>query len=173
MNDEIIVTLIAIAHGGVIPGKKAFQKLCYFLQEGEGESLGVRFRMRHYGPFSEELDDHLEDMAERRLVVIDDRGEDGFQISLGPEAKPVESAGTGTDSVDLVWEKLGREGGLTLELLATAHLLAGQEYRGTEDDKSALVDRVVAWKGRKFHRSFIHENIGKLERLGYLVPSVS
>ena len=171
MNEETILRLIGRA--GAISGKKAFQKLCYFLQEGEGENLGVRFRMRHYGPFSQELDLCLEDMAERRLVVIADHGNDGYRISLRPEAVLTESPEADTGSVGVVWEKLGRDGGLTLEVLATAHFLAGEEYTSTEDDKKDLVDRVVAWKGRKFSRSFIRENIDRLERLDYLAAAQS
>ena len=58
-------------------------------------------------------------------------------------------------------------------MLATAHFLAGEEYTSTEDDKKDLVDRVVAWKGRKFSRSFIRENIDRLERLDYLAAAQS
>ena len=42
-------------------GKTKLQKILYFTQEEIGAPLGYRFRMHHYGPFSE-------DSRERHLI---------------------------------------------------------------------------------------------------------
>jgi hypothetical protein len=155
-----------------IRGKKSFQKLCYFLQEVEGLKLGARFRMRHFGPYSEELDELLEDLDELRVVSVTGSSEEGFQISCGAKYPDDFHAEAEVQrAIDRLLKGLGYtvNQGLTLEVMATAHFLAqGLEYQGTDDDKNLLVDRVRAWKGSKFKSTFIRENIDRLEMLGYL-----
>lgn len=164
--DDILLNLVATC--GEISGKKVFQKLCYFLQEAEGVPLGVRFQMKHYGPFSEDLDDELEDLAERGFLIIDDRRDEGFLIRPGLK---IESSDVAVRQIENLMAKLGDQlhHGLALELLATAHFLAvRQRYDGSEADKGELVKRVKARKGTKFQDFYIRENIETLEKLGYL-----
>ena len=171
-TDEIILGLISRC--STIPGKKIFQKLCYFLQEAEGVRLGARFRMRHYGPYSEELDDCLEDLAERDFVTIEDFGDEGFQIKGGPTLREAPLSDEASNQIEELLSKLEGElhHGLTLELLATAHFLAKrQRYEGTDADKDELTRRVKAWKGKKFQDYFIRQNIERLEQWGYLSPA--
>ncbi len=164
--DEVIARLVA--EKSVIRGKKVLQKLVYFVQEGEGVRLGLSFRMRHYGPFSDELDELTEEMGERGVLSITDSGEAGFTFRPGKTltATPHTSADS---QVDRVIERFGNEGGLTLELLATIHFLAERHgYDGSAQGNDMLVGRVQAWKGRKFQDPFIRDNIHKLQALGYL-----
>jgi hypothetical protein len=157
-----------------IPGKKVFQKLCYFLQEGEGGRLGVRFRMKHYGPFSEELDAALDDLKERQLITISGSREDGYQIALRPDAKVGAVKAEDEAAVTRLKERLGGQlsHGLTLELLGTLHILAGEQpYDGSAGAKDRLVEQVRAWKGKKFDDGFIRVSIERLETIGYLTPS--
>ncbi len=170
VTDDVILSLVARC--GVIPGKKVFQKLCYFLQEAEGVRMGLRFRMKHYGPFSEELDERLEDLGERGLVSIQDCGDEGFKIEPSPRSSEVDIATTASEQIEELLSKMGGEigRGLTLELLATLHFLTeSQGYEGGDADKDELIRRVQAWKGKtKFKEYFIRRNIEKLEELGYL-----
>jgi hypothetical protein len=155
-----------------IRGKKIFQKLCYFLQEAEGQRLGARFRMKHYGPYSEDLEDLLEDLDERRVLSVSGSSDEGFRISCGsnfPQDLQMEPGVE--DAVHKLLDGLGSSvnQGLTLEVLATAHFLAQElPYRGTESDKIALIAKVRAWKGSKFNADFIRKSIERLEELGYL-----
>ncbi len=169
MREDAILELVSQC--GVIPGKKVFQKLCYFLQEAESVRLGVRFRMKHYGPYSEELDDGVEELGERHLVEIAGSSEEGYRISPGRMLEVHDLLHEASEEVGGLLSKLQGElmQGLTIELLATAHFLAQrQSYKGTDEDKEALTLRVRAWKGSKFDANFIRQNIEKLEELGYL-----
>lgn len=166
-TDTAILDLLAAC--GVVRGKKVFQKLCYFLQEAEGLQLGVTFRMKHYGPFSEELDEQLEDLASKRLARIDDLGEEGYRVQ--PVSADRYSEGQVSATVDRLLSKLGSEKkrGLSLEALATVHFLARQHaYAGSDEDKRNLIERVQAWKGPKFKPYFIREKIRELAQMGYL-----
>lgn len=171
MNEDLILHMIGTFPQ--IPGKKVFQKLSYFLQEAEGARLGVRFRMKRYGPYSAELEDRLQDLAERHLVSISGSSDEGFTISFSDDAP--------TDLPDLdsedrqALERLTRifrnelSRGLTLELLASLHFLAkGHPYSGTEEEIERLVKQVQAWKGKKFDSSFIQDQVARLEEIGYL-----
>ncbi len=172
MNEDLMLYLVGSFPN--IPGKKVFQKLCYFLQEGEGGRLGVRFRMKHFGPFSEELDASLEDLAERQLITISGSREDGFQIALRTDAKIGAVLPEDEAAVTSLQEKLGGQlsHGLRLELLATLHFLAAEQpYDGSAEAKDRLVRQVRAWKGTKFEDPFIRSNIESLETMGYLTPA--
>ena len=175
MDESLILQLIGSFPQ--IPGKKVFQKLCYFLQEAEGARLGVRFRMKHYGPYSEELEAGLDDLAERRMVLVQGSSEEGFHISLpaDPPAEPEELSAENEAAIGRLQQHFHSDlnRGLTLELLATLHLLSrGKSYSGEEKDKQRLIDEVRAWKGRKFAPSFVQQQITRLEEMGYLVPSI-
>ena len=171
-TDAIILGLMSKQRE--IRGKKVFQKVCYFLQEAAGAQMGLRFRMRHYGPYSEELDDRLEDLAERGLLVVDDLGDEGFRISAGANLQKADLSAAPWERIDAVLADLADEmgHGLRLELLATAHFLSTtQPYRGSSEDKEQLIARVQAWKGKKFDAQFISQNIERLKELGYLPTS--
>ena len=60
-----------------IRGKTKFQKLAYFLQEGERVPLGLNFRMHHYGPYSPDLETYLQRLKMRDLVEVDHTTIDG------------------------------------------------------------------------------------------------
>ena len=167
--DDIILALISRC--GVIRGKKVFQKLCYFLQEAEGARMGLRYRMKHYGPFSEELDDRLEDLAESGLVSVHEQDDGSFVIKPGQNLPETQGTSASSEEIDRLLSNLGSQmdHGLTLEALATAHFLADSKwYEGSEENKAALVERVRAWKGRKFDEDFIRQNVSQLEEIGYL-----
>lgn len=174
MNETLVLHLIATFP--VIPGKKVFQKLSYFLQEAEGARLGVRFRMKRFGPYSVELESGLQELADRHLVQISGDSDEGFAVSSSddpPESIP-ELAEDDAACLSRLKEKLENElpHGLTLELMASLHFLAeGQAYSGSEDDRERLVTQLLAWKGRKFDTDFIGQQINRLEVLQYLPGS--
>jgi uncharacterized protein YwgA len=170
-GDKAILRLVAEKRG--ITGKKVFQKLSYFLQEAERVPLGVRFRMHYYGPFSDDLDSRMADLAAQRVLALRELVDGTVEISPGPQ---ISSALVGEEpyreQVERVVKKLGRKGGLTLELLATAHYLGMlQGYTGSMSDRDTLVERVRAWKGSKYQPAFIRRGIDNLEAMGYLPSS--
>lgn len=174
MNEDLILHMIGAFPE--IPGKKVFQKMAYFLQEAEGAKLGVRFRMKRFGPFSAELEYGLQELAERRLVNISGSNDEGFRISYSEEAprtlpdlEPHDAA-----ALEEVKEKLSQylSMGLRLELLASLHFLTKDHYyTGTQADREWLVAQLQAWKGKKFDPGIIEEQIDRLEELGYLLSS--
>ena len=161
---DVVVKLVG--KKGRVPGKKVFQKLVYFLQECEGIPLGLTFRMKHYGPFSEELEDLADDLAQQGRISISDRGDNGFEISVVGRTPELDSSLN--EKIDSLLDKVGSEGGLTLELLATIHFLAGGRAFAARIDESEMVKRVRAWKGTKYQPAFIRENLKKLIEIGYL-----
>jgi uncharacterized protein YwgA len=161
-----MIVAALIGTKGRVPGKKVFQKLVYFLQECEGLPLGLTFRMKHYGPFSEDLEDLADDLAEQGRIAIVDKGDSGFEI-LSRRPGPNLDAGT-QDKIDSLLAKVGDEGGLTLELLATIHFLARGRAFSDHIDESELIKRVRVWKGSKYQPQFIRDNLKKLVSLGYL-----
>lgn len=174
MNEILILHMIGSFPD--IPGKKVFQKLSYFLQEAEGARLGVRFRMKRFGPYSVELESGLQELADRHLVHISGDSDEGFSISpsIDPpeelqQLKPDEEA-----SLSRLMEKLGSvtSRGLTLELMASLHFLSRTHaYGGSQEDREVLVSQLRAWKGKKFDSQFIEDQIGRLEELAYLPTS--
>jgi len=169
--DKAVLRLVAEKRG--ITGKKVFQKLCYFLQEAEGVPLGLRFRMHYYGPFSDDLDSRMADLAAQRVLALGELDDGTVEISPGPQ---ISNALAGEEpyreQVECVVKNLGRKGGLRLELLATAHYLGVlQDYTGSMSDRHTLAERVRAWKGAKYEPWFIRQAIKELENLGYLASA--
>ena len=158
-----------IRRRGEIAGRKVLQKLCYFVQEAEGTPLGLGFRMLHYGPYSDQLDETLWDLAATGNVTLEESPDSTLIVRPGALQELTEAPKEMSEAVDRVLTGLGQDGGLTLELLATCHFLARLTgYDGTPTARDEVVRRVEAWKGSKFQPYFIVQQLSKLERLGYL-----
>lgn len=61
---EVILSILSVAPGNRVTGRKRFQKFSHLLQ-ASGEDLGLPFRIHHYGPFCEPLSDTLKLMSGR------------------------------------------------------------------------------------------------------------
>ena len=107
-------------------GKTKVQKVVYFLQEGLGIQLLYRFRMHHFGPFSEDI--------ENNISVLKGFG----YIEVNPDPRGYGYHITPTSREQLPWDEELNEckddmvkavdilNGLdtsTLELLATVHFV--------------------------------------------------
>ena len=147
---------------GTIHGKKALQKLVYFLQEGEGVALGLPFQMYHYGPYSLELESIVEELEFEGQVDVTP-GDTYLITSRIDSSLPI------PDGIQRVVQKLGQLPAWRLELLASLHYLAKlKPYRGTDADKEQLRQKLSAWKGTKFADAQVTQAIIQLENEGYL-----
>lgn len=153
-----------------IRGKTKFQKLAYFLQEGERVPLGLNFRMHHYGPYSPALETCLQRLEMRNLVKVDYTSIDGpVLIDVVETGRGMGEQPRHTKKVEKVLEKLGGKWPGQLELLATVHYLAdATAYDGSPDTRDRLVKAVKAWKQARFTNREIDSAIDELVELGYL-----
>jgi len=168
MRDLVIVKLLDAAPGRKIQGKKAFQKLVYFLQH-RGVPLGFRYVMHFYGPYSFDLANYARAMEMSALLTMADAGL-GVNIELGPSGRNLlrQNVPTGyEEDVRFVTEKLASRSSRELELLATTHFLvhnAQQELIRMRD----LVDWVNEEKQGKFTKAQIVDAARQLVDLGLL-----
>ena len=154
-----------------IRGKTKFQKLAYFLQEGERVPLGLNFRMHHYGPYSPGLETYLQRLQVRDLVEVDYTSIGGpVLIDVAETGREIGERSANKEKMIAVLEKLGRKWPKQLELLATVHYLAGATgYDGSPGMKERLIRAVKAWKEERFNRAQISSAVDELGDLGYLV----
>ncbi len=139
-----IIQLIA-KHPGDI-GKTKIQKIVYFLQESLSVSLGYRFRMHHYGPYSDQLDGILS--LSKSLGFVDIEPDDdgwGFRVT------PLEAEGrellerfdvtqlSNFEALERTIEDLGYLDTPKLELRATIHFVGGPESNKLIDETVATV----------------------------------
>ena len=129
-------------------GKTKLQKILYFTQEEIGAPLGYRFRMHHYGPFSEAVDNDISFMrAIGQLVVQPDESGFGFHIrsasdevlELGEEVNQYK--GAMTTAID----KLGKLDTPDLELWATTHFV---QHLLKEPTRESVIENVGRLKPR-------------------------
>lgn len=153
-----------------IRGKTKFQKLAYFLQEGERVPLDLNFRMHHYGPYSPGLETCLQRLQMRGLVDLHYTSIDGpVLIDAAQTGLKIGQQSANREKVDSVLEKLGGKLPKQLELLATVHYLAGATgYDGSPGMKERLIRAVKAWKEERFNRGQISSAVDELGDLGYL-----
>ena len=153
-----------------IRGKTRFQKLLYFLQEGERVPLGLNFRMHHYGPYSPDLETYLQRLEVRNLVEVDDTCVDGpVFIDVTDAGRRVGDQATSQDKVTRVLERLETKWPKQLELLATVHYLAGATgYDASQESTARLLQAVKVWKQDRFNAREIQSALGELTELEYL-----
>lgn len=129
-------------------GKIKAQKLVYFLQELLGTPLSYRFRMHHYGPFSEELDTDLSVM--KGLGYFDIKPDPdgyGYHLTVRSEADPEWRTAAIQYSKDIrqVIETFGVLDAASLELNATVHFV---NQLAKSASKDTVVNTVSALKPR-------------------------
>jgi uncharacterized protein YwgA len=138
-----IPSLVQVA-GGEIVGKVRLQKIVYLLDQ-VGLQSGFSFEYRHYGPFSEDLAEQIEDDVVFGHLNEETRRRqsDGVPYTAYNAATPGEGERIDTSiPIDQVTFALGQMKGRSstvLELAATIHWLA--EVEGYEDWKAELVRR--------------------------------
>src|SRR5437667_1388267 len=150
-----------------IPGKKALQKLVYFLKES-GLGINFEFQWDKFGPYSPELATYTEDLVAEGLMESDavrvfatseeDRGIQ-YNFRLGPRANQLlSSEEISTEEkarIDRVIALLKEIGPANLELYATVHYVV--KFFSTKNEKGhfpeGLFDLVNDYKPGRFGRN--------------------
>lgn len=154
-----------------IRGKKAFQKLLYFLTAVKVPT-GLNFEMFHYGPYSSQLDYAMENL-ENQGAIISRFDNAMFHIYPGTSAETWaaeshEFIQRYQNQFDLVLEKLP-DSARELELWATTHFLGEilrDVYGITYDGR--IIEEVIKVKGSKFSSTQIQQAITELRGLKLL-----
>ena len=170
MTDTWVHAIPALLIRGDVRGRKRLQKLLYFLQEAEGQPLGLDYRMHYYGPYSPTLDARIQLLAARGLVeeTTPADGVSKFSLSAGAEAQLGRTPPSLHESIDRVLEHFGRLTPNAIELLATVHFLAQGRREVGDELEGKLVDEVNAWKRPKYSRGQIVSAVRRLGELGYI-----
>jgi uncharacterized protein YwgA len=104
-NSELLVLLLSWSSNGKIEGRTRLEKLVYLLKHRGGVAFTYKFVPYHYGPYSRELVEDLDQLKEFGLVDetmnTDEYGVIRYDYSLTSE---------GTQLAKEIEQRLGREG---------------------------------------------------------------
>lgn len=137
------------------------QKLAYFLQEA-GENLGHQFTPSPYGPYTEKVNQVLQNMEGHQIQDYSAERNPEFEITLregaAEEAKAfIQALPDAQGLLDRVVQLIeGFETPYGLELLATTHWVA--KAGSASIPLETLVDQVHAWNTQK-RRMFSADHI--------------
>ena len=174
MTDILIAFLVSAINEIQPPGKKAFQKIAYFLQES-GVPLGLHFGIHLYGPYSPGLAYTLQSMEMEGLINIEYHGmssliKPGITLELFYEKETIEElTSQWNDNIQFVLDSLVGKSTSCLELLSTTHFIA--KHRFEEEgalDEDEIISDVIKLKRDKFKQSQIMDALSELKQLGYL-----
>lgn len=149
------------------PGKKAFQKIVYFMQEA-GVPLGFRYSIHLFGPYSEALDTYVETQVFEGTLAFE---QDGLStlVKPGPSCDTAieedkEEVSKYRSTIDAVIQKLGRKTPFTLEVLSTTHFVA-VHMPGPDEE---VIKATYSLKDGKFSEQEISRALTDLRELGFL-----
>jgi uncharacterized protein YwgA len=170
---EDVVAAVVGAVGGELTGKVRLQKVVYLLDQ-LGLSSGFRFEYYHYGPFSRDLVNAVED-AKAFNMVREDFGQRSsdlasfsiFRMQADVAIKPEAFGELGSDRAGLLAKKLAARDATVLELAATVHWLWKYEQR-----KNWQVE-ILRRKGLKAQGGRLDRALALLDELGLAPPSVT
>lgn len=167
MNLELITAYVALKKED-IPGKKAFQKILYFLTQN-GVPTGLTYRIYHYGPYSSDLDYKTDDLVMQGAInLLEPQGpskmhriQPGFDAPIMVQRFNQELQ-MYRETIDRVLDELPDDP-RTLELWSTTHFVVGSKKRlGEEVDETTIINAVKEIKGNKFSNSEISSAINSL-----------
>jgi uncharacterized protein YwgA len=160
-----------------VPGKVKIQKVIYFLQEACDVDLGYKFFMHYYGPYSNELNDTLQEMKAKSLLqftlVIYPSSYYGYDIKIPDEkaSEAVQLPKKIQDKADKIIALFNTEDAQNMELLSSTHFVRSiLKEQGKEFDKESVVDEVQLLKP-KFEQGKITEAYEELQQNGLLSTS--
>ena len=166
MERETIIVALLKAAGGEMKGRVRLHKVAYLLDR-LGMDTGFRFDYRHYGPFSRELDNAVEDAEASGFVEeqFHRRQIDGACYSIFKLGDNASECPAKIDKLDTTeFQRHLRtfvEAHVTvLELAATAHWLAQEEQR---DDWREMLQRR---KGPKVAGGRLDQALALLDDVG-------
>jgi uncharacterized protein YwgA len=167
----IDIPSLVVAAGGQVPGRVRLQKIVYLLDQIGLES-GFTFEYHHYGPYSEDLAEQVEDDQIFKKLEVEPRRrvKDGvpyvvFHASQPGDGERLEMR-PAVDRISRTLPKLMNTSATVLELAATIHWLAVVE--GRADWREELVRR----KGVKTQQGRDEKALDVLRSLG-LPPAVA
>lgn len=135
-----------------IKGKKAFQKIFYFLTE-QGIPTGLEYQLYHYGPYSATLDNKTAIMQKDGAVKVLQIG-NRYDITVGEMTdKMIEDVNLNKykDKINRILKSLPLDNPLKLELLSTTHYAALVQREIYESDNvNLIVEEVISIKRDKF-----------------------
>ena len=145
-------------------GKIQMQKLAYFLQWIFQVPLGYDYKIHHYGPYSDELNDDLIVMQLNKHVEVEaDPSGYGYHIILGSEAVATmdDILKKYSRQMNKCLEALGEFEPSQLEVLGTLHFV---KYIAGVSDESTVIEKTAMLKP-VFSKPFIEETYRKLENI--------
>ncbi|MCL6574950.1 MAG: hypothetical protein K6T64_02270 [Kyrpidia sp.] len=141
---------------GQIKGKKAFQKIFYFLTSS-GIPTGLTFRIYHYGPYSSALDYEMDNIHMQGAITMEQEQNGRFlawTIQPGPQAQDMiaedQIVKEYKSKIDDLLSILPDDP-KTLELWSTTHFVIVSKKRyGKNADPESVIKTVQEIKGDKF-----------------------
>jgi uncharacterized protein len=142
-------------------GRTILQKLCYFAK-ASGVPLPFRFEIYHYGPFSQEIFDRVENLLSD--AVIEDRSGNPGQSNYAPGpnldlflnrfAKAIKHHETNLQRVATIFSQLDPS---QMELVSTIHYMhsSHREWFKEVPTKEGVVASVLQVKGPKFSQDIV------------------
>lgn len=174
MTQELIAFVINEVNKVTSPGKKALQKIFYFLKEKD-VPLDIKFGIHLYGPYSSNLDYTLQTFEMDGIVKYERVGSSllikpGEEMEYYIKESQIKSeAEQWKEQIQYVLTHIGQLSPKKLELLSTTHFLAKQRLKDESKlNQIALVEDVIKLKKDKFSKSDIEESIDQLKQLSYL-----
>jgi len=126
-NHKAVAKIVDLNDGKLV-GKIRFQKSVYFLEE-LSLGFGFSFEYYHYGPYSEELSDSLNDAQALNLIEIDwDRTNSGAKFAVFNSTSKLERDDDDQERIKVL-KCLNSYSSLVLELGATADFLRKNGYK--------------------------------------------
>lgn len=158
MRLDALVSYIVESHGS-IRGKKAFQKILYFLTEAKIPT-GLNYTLYHYGPYSPELDYKTDQIQLLGAIELINKGM-GYEIRGGSKSGVLSSDPSLNEyknKIDEVMGILPLDNPLKLELYSTTHY-AAKVRKEIYDciNEEDIVEEVKRIKKEKFSRDEIRE----------------
>jgi uncharacterized protein YwgA len=161
----IDVPSLVVAAGGELVGKIRLQKVVYLLDQ-IGLNSGYSYEYHHYGPYSEDLAEQIDDdvvfgrlNAEQRRRQSDGVPYVAYHAEAAGEGEPMDTH-MPVDRVRNALAEMQRRSATVLELAATMHWLAVVE--GVADWSTELVRR----KGAKTQGGRNQQALDLLRSLG-------
>jgi uncharacterized protein YwgA len=176
------VLLFSFKRFETIPGKKALQKLVYFLKES-GLGVDFEFHWDKFGPYSPELATYVEDLvaeglmeSETKKVFTTTEEDKGVQYNFRLRQRAsqllssTEISSEEKARIDRVVELLKEIGPQNLELYATVHYVA--KFFSTSRERSrfpeGLFDLVNDYKPNRFSRDQVLAAYSNMKRLHWV-----
>ncbi len=151
------------------PGKKALQKLLYFLQE-KGFNLGYNYGIHYYGPYCPLVESDIQKLELDGVVI---REMHGNSLIMKPsecldlyldDIDNINFTAQEREALDFVLTHLCNKTPMQLELLSTVHFVAKEEFQKKKEvNFDKIIRNVEDIKGNKFSENEIRKAIAELQ----------